>query len=164
MSSRGSSKKSSSRSSSSSKVDAMTGSPQPLVSTTLIMLLYNLLVLGYIMNLEGKRCNCISDWRHDFIKYFSIAIIIWSLLTVAFNLKGSTNEFVMLLRGVIMFASLINLWCLYTYVGDLDKTQCKCAVEKQKDMHYFLYIWRYVLVGFLIFALLAVILATLVSM
>ncbi len=50
MSSRGSSKKSSSRSSSSSKVDAMTGAPQPLVSTTLIMLLYNLLVLGYIMN------------------------------------------------------------------------------------------------------------------
>lgn len=164
MSSRGSSKKSSSRSSSSSKIDAMTGSTQPIVSTTLIMILYNLLVLGYIMNLEGKRCYCIHDWRHDFIKYFSIAIVIWGVLTVAFNLKGSTNEFVMLLRGVIMCASFINLWCLYTYVGDLDKTQCKCAVEKQKDMHYFLYIWRYVLVGFLILALLAVILATLASM
>ena len=64
---------------------------------------------------------------------------------------------------MFMFAALINIWCLYTYVGDLDKTRCSCAIDKQKNMHYFLYIWRYVLVGMIILGLIMIILGALGS-
>jgi len=129
-----------------------------------IIIIYNLLILGYIMGLEDKKCGCISDWRHDFIKYYSIGLIIWGLLTIAFDLSTSKNEFVKLLKNILMFAALFNIWCLYTYVGDLDKTNCRCAIDKQKNMHYFLYLWRYVLVGALVVSLLAIIMTTYATM
>ena len=134
------------------------------ISHGVIIIIYNLLVLGYIMGLEDKKCGCISDWRHDFIKYYSIGLIIWGLLTIAFDLTTSKNEFVKLLKNILMFAALFNIWCLYTYVGDLDKTNCRCAIDKQKNMHYFLYLWRYVLVGALILSLLAIIMTTYATM
>lgn len=128
--------------------------------SSVITILYNLLVLSYIMQLEDKKCGCIKDWRHDFIKFYSIALIIWGIITIGFDMGTSKNQFVSLLKNILMFAALINIWCLYTYVGDLDKTNCMCATDKQKNMHYFLYIWRYILVGVLILALLGVIFAT----
>ena len=127
------------------------------ISGTVIAILYNILVLSYIVSLEDKKCGCISDWRHDFIKYYSIALIIWGFVTIVLNIVASKSNVVMLLKNILMVAALINIWCLYTYVGDLDKTKCNCAVEKQKNMHYFLYLWRYVLVGSLIMALVGVI-------
>ena len=127
------------------------------ISGTVIAILYNILVLSYIVSLEDKKCGCISDWRHDFIKYYSIALIIWGFVTIVLNIVASKSNVVMLLKNILMVAALINIWCLYTYVGDLDKTKCNCAVEKQKNMHYFIYLWRYVLVGSLIMALVGVI-------
>ena len=133
-------------------------------TAAVITVIYNLLILGYILSLEDKKCGCISDWRHDFIKYYSIALIIWGLLTIGFGFGTSKNEFVVLLKNILMFAALYNLWCLYTYIGDLDKTKCSCAIDKQKNMHYFLYLWRYVLVGALLMALVSIIFVTLKSM
>ena len=168
----------SSKSKKSSKKSSVLESPSPSTSTKMssvskknavisygvIIIIYNLLVLGYIMSLEDKKCGCISDWRHNFIKYYSIGLIIWGLLTIAFDLTTSKNEFVKLLKNILMFAALFNIWCLYTYVGDLDKTNCRCAIDKQKNMHYFLYLWRYVLVGALVLSLLAIIMTTYATM
>jgi len=133
------------------------------ISATVIAVLYNILVVSYILSLEDKKCGCITDWRHDFIKYYSIALIIWGFITIAFGLIASKSKFVMLLKNILMVAALVNIWCLYTYIGDLDKTKCMCAIDKQKNMHYFLYLWRYVLVGALIVALLGVIMVSLNS-
>jgi len=151
-------------SSSSSSVKLSESSKEySVMSSSMITILYNLLILSYVMQLEDKKCGCIRDWRHDFIKYYSIALIIWGIITVLLDLSGSKNDFVKLLKNILMFGALINIWCLYTYVGDLDKTKCMCAIDKQKNMHYFLYIWRYILVGILILSLLGIILLTLNS-
>ena len=133
------------------------------ISGTVIAVLYNLLVLSYMMQLENKKCGCIKDWRHDFIKNFSVVLIIWGIITIVFNLTNN-NNFVMFIKNILMIGSLVNIWCLYTYIGDLDKTKCVCAIDKQKNMHYFLYLWRYVLVGALLLSLFAIISLTLKSM
>jgi len=162
MSSRSS--KSSTKSSTKSNPESMKMSSNPndksIMLSSVIAILYNLLVLSYIMQLEDKKCGCIKDWRHDFIKYYSIALIIWGIITILLDLSTSKSQFVSLLKNMLMIAALINIWCLYTYVGDLDKTNCMCATEKQRKMHYFLYVWRYILVGVLILSLLGVIFAT----
>ena len=127
-----------------------------ITTTTVTTVLYNLLILGYIYNLEGRLCNCFKDWRHNFIKYFCISLILWSIICYGFTITMK-NEFANVIQHILIFLGLINIWCLYTYVGDLDKTKCFCAVEKQKDMHYVLYIWRYFLVAFIILILLGII-------
>jgi len=160
------SSKSSRKSTVSESTSSSVKSSKAMDATTaaVITVIYNLLILGYILSLEDKKCGCISDWRHDFIKYYSIALIIWGLLTIGFGFGTSKNEFVVLLKNILMIAALYNLWCLYTYIGDLDKTKCSCAIDKQKNMHYFLYLWRYVLVGALLMALVSIIFVTLKSM
>jgi hypothetical protein len=139
-------------------------SMQSIIITTLFVILYHLLVLGYIITLEGQKCNCIRDWRHDFIKYYSASMIAYALIVIVLTGTSYRNHMiVMSLQSVLMLLSAINILCLYTYIGDLDKTFCKCAIEKQTKMHYFLYLWRYILVGALVFSLVMIIFGALAS-
>lgn len=124
--------------------------------TALILICYNLLIIGYIITLEGTQCDCIRDWRHDFIKYYSIFMICYSLI-ISLLSNVHNKVFEMILHITLYIAALVNVWCLYTYIGDLDKTYCTCAVEKQKKMHYFLYNWRYILVGIAILSIFSII-------
>jgi hypothetical protein len=128
-----------------------------LINSIFISIIYNVFVLGYIINLEDKNCNCFYDWRHDFIKYYSLLLIIWGIISLAFSLYNSKNELVKVITNISMFAYLLNIWCVYSYIGILDYTKCECAITKSKHMHYFLYLFRYVLVGLIILSLLSII-------
>ena len=65
-----------------------------LMNTIFISIIYNVFVLGYLLNLEENDCNCFRDWRHDFMKYYSIVLIVWGLINLSFNLYNSKNEVV----------------------------------------------------------------------
>ena len=62
-------------------------------------------------------------------------------------LYNSKNELVIMINNISMIAFFINIWCLYSYVGILDYTKCLCAIDKSKIMHYFLYLFRYVIIS-----------------
>lgn len=136
-----------------------------LIIITLISVIYQGIILNYVMNLEDKLCNCIRDWRHDFVKYFSTAMIGWAFLILIIGLTGFKNEMMKnllkVLSMVLALCNLVNIWCLYTYVGDLNSTNCSCAVNKQKLSNDFLYIWRYFLVAGVILSFVGVILSAL---
>ena len=116
----------------------------------LVGILYHLLVILYLVNLENEACNCILDWRHNYLKYFSSVLVVVGIITLFIDL--SKSHLASLLKLVLCVGSLVNIYCLFTYIGDLDATNCKCARDKQRTMHYFLYIWRWVLVISLVFA------------
>jgi len=123
------------------------------ITGMIISIIYNICVLIYLLNLENEECKCFSDWRHDFMKYYSIALIVFGMLSLAFNLYESKNELINVIKNVSMVAYFINVWCLYSYVGILDYTQCKCAIQQTKKTHYFLYLFRYILVAFVFLTL-----------
>jgi hypothetical protein len=134
-----------------------------LIVTTVVVVLYHLLILGYIYTLEDKMCNCIRDWRHDFIKYFSMAMIVYAILILV--LTGTAMRHNMIMNVIccsILVLSFVNVLCLFTYIGDLESSQCMCAIEKQKMMHYFLYVWRYILVIALVVKLISIIMSAMV--
>jgi len=158
-----SSRTSSILSSSTDKIDTKP-SPMSAIMTSVIVIIYNLLILGYLITLEGQQCNCIRDWRHEFLKYYSGMMIIYSIILIILTgTKYRDNIIVMAMQNILMLLSFVNIWCLYTYIGDLDSTFCSCAIEKQKNMHYFLYIWRYILVGMIILGLIMIIMSALGS-
>ena len=138
-------------------VDAKT----TMALTITISIIYNVCVLMYILNLEKEECKCFRDWRHEFMKYYSFALIIWGMLSFAFNLYESKNEIINSVRKLSMIAYLINIWCVYSYVGILDYTQCKCAIVETKKTHYFLYIFRYILVALIFITLFGIIIEAL---
>jgi len=124
-----------------------------MTTTIMTSIIYNICVLIYILNLENEDCNCFRDWRHEFIKYYSFGLIVWGMFSLAFNLYESKNEVINIAKKLSMVAYFINVWCVYSYVGILDYTQCKCAIQQTKKIHYFLYLFRYILVAFVFLGL-----------
>ena len=81
------------------------------------------IVLSWINKLE-RKCKCSEDWRRDYIKYYSIILIITSLLSAAGFQPKNVPLFV-----VIGLAGLVNLGSILSYIPDLKKKQCDCAIE-----------------------------------
>ena len=102
----------------------------------LIIIYINLLIISYLSNLEHNQCDCIRDWRHNYIKYITVYSLIYISLLSYINFKS--------IIGIIIFIYSYYIYAFYTYIRDLDNTKCKCAVVKQEKLHKFLNIWRYI--------------------
>lgn len=83
------------------------------------------IILSWINKLE-KKCECSADWRRDYIKYFSIVSIIF-----AFANAFMPNFIKILLPLLMIFglAGLVNLGSILSYIPDLKKKQCNCAID-----------------------------------
>jgi hypothetical protein len=81
------------------------------------------IVLSWINKLE-RKCKCSEDWRRDYIKYYSIILIVTSLLSASGFHPKNVPLFV-----VIGLAGLVNLGSILSYIPDLKKNQCDCAIE-----------------------------------
>ena len=136
-----SSKKSSSRKSSVSKSTDNYNMGSEYMQFNFFGVILNMFIIYYLLNLEDKSCNCIRDWRHDYIKYLAIFNIVINMLVIV-GLKIKLQN----IAGFIAILSIINIYAFYTYIGDLTDTKCECAVSKQKNLHDFLNILRYMMV------------------
>ena len=121
--------------------------PSPIYSY-IFTLIINGIILYYLINLEDATCNCITDWRHNYIKYFSIFMIILNtFMYFSINIPGfKTSSVMKTITSVFLVLSLLNMYALYTYIGDLNDTKCACAVDKQKNINTFLYYYRYMFI------------------
>lgn len=111
----------------------------------LMSLFVNGSVLYYVYYLEQDKCGCERDWRHDYIKYFSTAIIVLNtcLLVVDNSLNLTVRSIIL---SCMIVLNLINIYSIFTYVGELDKNKCQCAVKDNKALHNALYYYRYLLI------------------
>lgn len=111
-------------------------------------------IIYYLYNLEDKDCNCIRDWRHNFIKYYSMTVVIISLLTFILN----DNKKIILYVNMILFSlTLVNLYAFFTYIGDLNQTKCSCAIDKQSTLNSFMNFLRWLqLIGVIVVIILIV--------
>ena len=113
-------------------------------------IIINILIIYYLVNLEDVTCNCITDWRHDYIKYFSVFLLTFNIICLfsfCMPMSSSNNSTtVQILVIIFLLLSLVNMYALYTYIGDLNSTKCSCAVDKQKDLNTFLYYYRYLFI------------------
>jgi len=116
---------------------------EPKRSINMFKFIFTLVIQGliiyYLYNLESADCNCIKDWRHNYIKYFAIFLICWSLLHV---LLPAFPKYKMI-GFIIMILSLINVYAFFTYVGDLNSTKCVCAIDKQPNLNSIMDLYRW---------------------
>ena len=97
----------------------------------------NLAILYFLHNLETVECECVRDWRHNFIK-------VTAYLAIAATLMMHFKTKIQMPPLIMMFMSLVNVYALFTYIGDLQKTRCNCAQQKQPLLFAFLNVWRFV--------------------
>ena len=126
--------------------------------TVVISLLCNGMILYYLYNLEDITCQCIRDWRHNFIKAMSYIALTIAIIPL-FGLD--VNKMFPKLLFVIVVLGFINIYSIYTYVGDLNETKCSCAVDKQPKLNWFMNAYRYFVIGMLSFMLILAIIGIL---
>jgi hypothetical protein len=99
-------------------------------------------ILYYLYNLEDADCNCIRDWRHNFVKGMSLLIIFISFIGLfGFDLKKQGFKWLLLIQFVLF---IIDVYAFFTYVGDLNETQCACAVNKQPNLNSIMNLIRWI--------------------
>lgn len=119
-------------------------------------LLLNSSILYYLYNLEDADCNCIRDWRHNFIKVMCLVIMFLSFINLfGYNLKSTGFIFLALIYVILI---IINIYAFFTYVDDLNTTQCTCAVKKQPNLNSIMNAlrWLYVFIPLLGFVLILI--------
>jgi len=83
---------------------------------------------------------------------FAILLSLTSIL-----LAEKIKPYIAAAMPILMILGLINAYSIYTYVGDLQTTNCLCATKRQPKLNEFLYYWRYFLVVCAFFILIALV-------
>ena len=103
--------------------------------------LFQGLIIYYLYNLESVDCNCIRDWRHNYIKYFAIFLIVCAGICVI--IPSLSNKY-MVFTVLTMILSIVNMYAFFTYIGDLNTTQCSCDGHKQPTLNSYMNFIRWV--------------------
>jgi len=93
--------------------------------------LYYSSILYYLYNLEDINCNCIRDWRHNFIKGMCLLGIFLGIV----NLAGVNTTVHKIIIIILLILGLFNIYAFFTYIGELNYTKCACAVDKQPNLN-----------------------------
>ena len=92
-------------------------------------------ILYYLYNLEDVTCQCIRDWRHNFIKGMIVISIIMSLLSL-FGVDLTSYSYII---TIIFLLGFVQLYAMYTYINDLNASPpCSCALDNQPKLNYFM--------------------------
>lgn len=94
----------------------------------IILLAINGILLYFVYDLETRKCLCSDSWKRDYIKGYTISIIILSVISM---LTKSFDKFPMI-KELIGIAKAINTITLYLYIRELNDTNCICALENKK--------------------------------
>lgn len=137
-----------------SKTQAQSGS----TFGSLVTLAINIAVISYVFGLEKDKCKCVRDWRHDYIKYYTGVMIALNLITLFTGAKLSVitqgpvgSQLVVVVAMFIALAMVaavgVQIYSIFTYVGDLNKTKCLCATEDMRTLNRTMLVLRWVYIA-----------------
>lgn len=89
--------------------------------------------------LEKEKCQCSDMWQRDYIKYYSLVMILLVLLQVLFDNYSLKKA----LGSIWGLATIINIYAVYTYGKYLRETDCHCAVKDHRDLYNFMVYYNY---------------------
>lgn len=120
---------------------------------TLVTLAINAAIIYYVIGLEKDKCKCVRDWRHDYIKYYTAVMITLGLLSlsgvvnIGNAVTGASSQIYIILGlvlSLIMLAAVgFQIYSIFTYVGDLNKTKCTCATEDMQTLNRAMLVLRW---------------------
>ena len=127
-----------------------------LISHSLETVLYIVLFL-YIQNLERSRCDCSKDWRRTYLKWFFLAMSVYSavmlFVTIANGQLALPFAHSVAITLVLLVAFTLFIVFAIQYSLKLNKAHCKCANGVSKDL---MFVWALALLCITIFTLLSI--------
>ena len=97
------------------------------------ILLCNVGIFLYILEIEKEDCECSRNWKRDFAKYFSVVVMIYSLLVILFKnqLKFAAYALVFRLYSLVALAYSI---IILVYFTQLVVNKCECSKDWKRAL------------------------------
>ena len=103
----------------------------------IIVIVLNFVFLNYVDKLEKIKCDCSKDWKRDFIKVYSILVIIIITCSLFLDVrKLMKNDIILAISTLFQLAGFIYLYCLYSFTRDLKKDGCNCSDTWERRLMY----------------------------
>jgi hypothetical protein len=103
----------------------------------------NVIILLYVLELEKENCTCSENWKRDYIKYWSIIVIISAVIglfipSLLDPKKIMKNSLYKLYFSISLLAGLFYTISLIVYYVQLNnKKNCICSNDWKK--HFMIY-------------------------
>ena len=117
-----------------------------LTIPVIINLIFWGFALGWVMNLEKKRCGCSKDWRRDYMKYFFIAVIAFQFVILSGNKK-----LVKLVAAPVGLATLVYIGVSISYIDSQRKKHCDCSKSNERMILFAFSIFQAAFISWAVF-------------
>jgi len=118
------------------------------VAAPIINIAFYGMALSWIMKLQDKECECSTNWRREYMKYFFMFMIIAQALLLSGAAKGTLH----MVAGPMGLASLVYIYATITYVNELRAKQCSCADGVEESILYWMAVVQAALLAWVVFA------------
>ena len=142
----------------SKKISNTLGKQEPLVIdlqtikltlqiSSIIQIIIFSIFLSYIYKLEKDNCKCSKGWEREYIKYYSIVIILFSIIRIIFPfIYASMN----IIHTIIGIGGIVFIFSVVKYINDLKKEDCGCS-KNWKRSALNIYAWLCIILLILTF-------------
>ena len=92
-----------------------------------IQMIISIIIYGtifyFVLNMEKKKCKCTEDTRRDIIKWYSLGLIVFSVLSPLIPIK-----YAVVITTILVLCDLVYFVVLFTYTHSLKhKKDCECS-------------------------------------
>jgi len=121
-------------------------------------LVFIIIILMYILELEKKKCDCSKHWMRDFIKYVSIIMLIITTIILFIPngkelcKKNPLCRVFLGLYGLLVFSYSIIILVYYFHIKKI-KANCHCALDLNRYALLYPFIGIFIAIMILIIVL-----------
>lgn len=123
-------------------------SKYPMMAINIIIYV---IILVYIFQMDSKLCQCASNWKREFIRYFSFYAILRTILAAIYSdsiyqkLSSTPSLMVFPILDAVLFLSFIII--ILTYISELKKNKkCLCSKNWKRE---FMWVLGWILIALL---------------
>ena len=107
------------------------------ISNIIIIAVYSIF-LYYILDLESKGCACSADWKRDYIKCYSILVLMFyglEIIKPSILLNSRLSVFLLVFFGLLFMFSTVK------FISELRNKNCNCSNNwKRSFMETYMYV------------------------
>ena len=114
---------------------------------SVIKLLLFLIFFSYIIKLEREGCHCSRGWEREFIKYYSLAVIIFCVIVIFSPVQYLKMR---MIHSLLVIFGIFFIFSVAKYIYDLKKEDCQCS-RSWKRSALNIYAWLSIIILIIMF-------------
>ena len=109
------------------------------VSGIIVIIIY-IIILTYIFQLNSQLCQCASNWKKEFIRYYCFYAILKTIIIVYGFSSLHQNKVFNIYKYVDIILFITFVVITLTYINDLRKNKCLCSQSWKRKLAL-IYAW-----------------------